>query len=51
MPFKSDAQRGFMFSQHPEIAKRWAKETPKGKDLPDKVGARKKALKKRAGGK
>lgn len=51
MPFKSDAQRGFMFAQHPEIAKRWAKETPKGKDLPDKVVARKKALKKRAGGK
>lgn len=35
MPFKSQAQRRFMYSQHPKIAKRWEKETPKGK-LPDK---------------
>jgi hypothetical protein len=26
-----------MYSQHPEIAKRWSKETPKGKKLPEKV--------------
>lgn len=26
MPFESEAQRRFMFSQHPEIAKKWAKE-------------------------
>lgn len=25
MPFKSEKHRRFMFSQHPEIAKRWAK--------------------------
>lgn len=25
MPFKSEKQRRFMFSQHPEIAKRWTK--------------------------
>lgn len=36
MPFESEAQRRFMFAQHPRIAKRWAKETPKGKDLPEK---------------
>ena len=36
-PFKSQAQRGFMYSQHPAIAKRWEKETPKGKKLPKHV--------------
>lgn len=35
MPFKSQSQRRFMYSQHPGIAKRWEKETPSGK-LPDK---------------
>ena len=34
MPFVSEAQRRFLYSQHPDIAKRWAKETPKGKKLP-----------------
>lgn len=51
MPFKSDAQRRWMYATDPAMAKRWSKETPKGEDLPDKVGARKKALMKRAGGK
>lgn len=37
MPFTSQAQRRFMFSQHPDIAERWAKETPKGADLPEHV--------------
>lgn len=32
-PFKSESQRKFMYMHHPEIAKRWAKETPK-KRLP-----------------
>ena len=26
MPFVSEKQRRFMYSKHPEIAKRWAKE-------------------------
>jgi len=30
MPFKSEAQRKFMFSQHPAIARRWAKEGKQG---------------------
>lgn len=34
MPFKSDAQRRFMYSQHPEIAKRWRKEAGPQTDLP-----------------
>ena len=35
-PYESVAQRGFMHVHHPEIAKRWDKETPKGKKLPEK---------------
>ena len=35
-PFRSAAQRRFMYAKHPEIAKRWEKETPKGK-LPEHV--------------
>lgn len=34
MPFESQAQRRFMYANHPEIAKRWEKHTPKGK-LPE----------------
>jgi len=37
MPFKSQAQRKFMYSQHPEMAKEWEDKTPKGKKLPKKV--------------
>lgn len=37
MPFKSQQQRKYMYSQHPQIANRWEKETPKGKKLPKKV--------------
>jgi hypothetical protein len=40
-----------MFATNPKLAKKWAKETPKGKDLPQHVKARKKALSKKAGGK
>lgn len=35
-PFKSKAQQRFMFARHPEMAKRWAKETPSIKKLPEK---------------
>lgn len=44
MPFKSKAQQGFMFSQMPKVAKRWAKETPNMKSLPAR--AAKKAARK-----
>lgn len=37
MPFKSIAQRAFLYAKHPEIAKRWAKETSKAKKLPQHV--------------
>lgn len=37
MPFVSQAQRAYLYSQHPDIAKRWEKETPKGKKLPSRL--------------
>lgn len=37
MPFKSQAQRGYMYANHPEIARRWEEHTPKGKKLPERV--------------
>ena len=46
MPFKSQAQRRWMYATHPEMAKRWQAETPKGKSLPKKV--KKKSTKKRS---
>lgn len=39
MPFKSTSQQGFMFAKHPEIAKRWAAETPNMTSLPAHVKA------------
>lgn len=42
MPFKSQAQRRYLFANHPDIAERWAKETPKGKKLPQHVKKKKK---------
>jgi hypothetical protein len=39
MPFKSKAQERWMFAQHPEMAKRWAKETPSQKRLPERVSS------------
>lgn len=51
MPFKSQAQRKFMYAQHPEIAARWSKKTGNEGKLPEKVSARKKALMKKAEGK
>ena len=35
MPFQSKAQMRFLYSKHPEIAKRWAKEYGVSKDLPE----------------
>jgi hypothetical protein len=37
MPMRSQAQRRFLHAVHPEIAKRFEAETPKGKKLPAKV--------------
>jgi len=46
MPFLSQAQRAFMYKNHPEIAKRWEKETPK-KKLPKHIIKKKKTNAKR----
>lgn len=37
MPFKSEAQRRWMYANEPAMAKRWQKETPKRADLPKRV--------------
>lgn len=34
MPFQSQKQRAYFYSQLPELAKKWEAETPKGKKLP-----------------
>ena len=41
MPFKSKAQRRFLFANKPKIAKEFASKTPKGKKLPEKVKKKK----------
>lgn len=40
MPFRSEAQRKWMYAKKPEMAARWQAETPKGK-LPAYVGKKK----------
>ena len=45
MPFKSQAQRKWMYANDPAMAKRWEDDTPKGKSLPKKK--KKKATAKR----
>lgn len=34
MPFKSKAQKGWMYANKPEMAKKWQAETSKTKSLP-----------------
>jgi len=34
MPFKSEQQRKWMYSNKPKMAKKWEEHTPKGKKLP-----------------
>ncbi len=50
MPFKSQAQRAFMYSQHPEIAKRWRKESGPQKGLPQHASKQNRAPAARASG-
>lgn len=49
MPFRSEAQRRFMYARHPKIAERWSKETPDRK-LPEKKRVDRQALRKLANG-
>lgn len=44
MPFKSEAQRRWMYANHPEMAKRWSEHTPKGKKLPEYVKEKKASM-------
>ena len=37
MPFRSEAQKRFLFANKPKLAKEFASETPKGADLPQRV--------------
>jgi hypothetical protein len=37
MPFKSKAQRAFLYANHPKVAQRWQAHTPKGAKLPARV--------------
>lgn len=37
MPFKSESQRKFLYSQKPNVAKKFADHSPKGAKLPKKV--------------
>lgn len=37
MPFKSQAQRKWMYANDPKMAEEWEEHTPKGKKLPRKV--------------
>lgn len=41
MPFKSKAQRGYLFEHDPKVAKEFAAATPKGAVLPEHVEKRK----------
>lgn len=43
MPFKSKAQRAFLFMHNPTVAKEFAAATPKGKKLPKHVAKKRKS--------
>lgn len=47
IPFKSSAQRAFLYARHPEIAAKFERDTPKGKKLPKHVKGAKKSNKPR----
>jgi hypothetical protein len=51
MPFKSEAQRRYLYAKEPKVAKRFEKETPKGKRLPARVGKKSSLLAAYLGGK
>lgn len=41
MPFKSKAQRAYLYANEPKVAKEFQSKTPKGKKLPKKVKRKK----------
>ena len=44
MPFKSEAQRRYLWMKEPRVAKEFSDKTPKGKKLPYHVKKKKKDL-------
>jgi len=42
MPFRSQKQREWMYANHPEMAKQWEKDTPRGRKLPVRLRKKKK---------
>jgi len=50
VPFKSDAQRRFLYAKHPKIAERFQEHTPKGARLPEHVGDQSRKPKGKGGG-
>jgi hypothetical protein len=42
MPFKSEAQRRYLYAKHPAVAREFESKTPKGKKLPKHAKKRKK---------
>jgi|WetSurMetagenome_2_1015567.scaffolds.fasta_scaffold210359_2 hypothetical protein len=50
MPFKSQAQRKFMFAKHPKIAHEWSEKYGTPEDMPEHVGIMAKMKKKKMGG-
>tara|TARA_R110000796_G_scaffold13072_3_gene42746 strand:+ start:2411 stop:2590 length:180 start_codon:yes stop_codon:yes gene_type:complete len=45
MPFKSKAQRAWMYKNNPKLAEKWEKETSKDSSLPDRVKKKKRSNK------
>jgi hypothetical protein len=43
MPFKSEAQRRYLYSQKPEIATKWRRESGTKSQLPERAGKKKKS--------
>jgi len=37
MPFKSKAQKGYLYANDPKVAKKFQADTPKGTKLPERV--------------
>jgi len=46
MPMRSEAQRAYLWSKHPELARKFEKETPDDADLPAKLKERSKERRK-----
>lgn len=51
MPFKSKAQKGYLYANKPEVAKEFEEKTPKEKKLPARKGKKNYKKTQRRGGK